>query len=630
MLDALKKYASGWVAQLLLAILVLSFAVWGVSDVFTGFGRDAIASVGSTEVPLSEFQRRYDVAIQSVSRQIGQTLTREQAVRYGVPNQVLAQLVYEATLDHAAGQMGLGLSNKMLGQEIADDPTLVGPSGKFDRNYLNQAIAAQHMTEDDFIINRRAAYIRDQLVAALTGDFAVPDVYMQAIHDYTSEQRTVSYLVVPAPPASAIAEPSETDLSTYFEAHKADWRAPEFRAIQYFTLTPDQIADPSAVSDADAKQRYDEQQARFAKPEKRQVEQIVFKDSADAAAAAAALNSGTTFDQLIAQRNLKPSDVDLGLITRDKIIDPTVADAAFSLPDGGTSGVVDGKFGPVIVHVTKIEPAVVTSFDDAKATLKKEIARERAANDIVNLHNSIEDARAGGATLAEAASKYDLKLMTINAVDAKGNGPDGKPVADLPNGLLKAAFQADAGAENDPIQPDRESYAWYQVTNITQPRDRLLGEVHDQVVAAWKNEQRAKKLAAEAAAIKTRLDGGEAMATVAADLSLTSKTGETVTRLSKPTDDLSADAVSQIFSEPKSTAAVVAGAKAMTDIVFTVDDITTPAYFSGAQDLARIDKQMSQQIADDTLAIYAAQLRSRTEVRLNQAALKQVLGVAAN
>ncbi len=630
MLDALRKYASGWVAQLLMAILVLSFAVWGVSDIFSGFGANAIAQVGNSEVTLAEFKRRYDLALQTLSARLGQTITPQQAIQFGVPNQILNQLVFEATLNHAASQMGVGISNQELGQRISQDSSLFGPSGTFDRAYLNNLINAQRMTEDQFIINRREQYIRDQIVDAFGGGLVAPDAYMRAIHEYTAEERSISYLVITAPAAADIADPSEAELADYFAAHKADWRSPELRALQYFTLSPDQIASPADVSDADAEQRYSSQPARFSTPEKRDVQQIVFNDKAAAASAAAALSAGKTFDDIVAAQNLKLADIDLGLITRDKIVDPAVAEAAFSLSEGGVSGVIDSQFGPVIVHVTKIEPAVVTPFAEVKDTLKKEIATERAANGILDLRNAIEDTRAGGATLEEVAAKYDLKLVAVPAVDSNGDDADGKPVADLPTGLVAAAFQSDIGLENDPIEPDRATFVWYTVTNITPPRDRTLGEVHDRVVAAWKDDQRQKKLAAESDKAKSRLDGGEAIATVAADLSLPVRTADQLTRRTTPSGDLSAGVIEAAFTGPKGTVDAADGAEPMTRVVLVVDDVSTPPYFSGSPELAQAQTQLSSQIENDLLALYGAQLRSHTEVRLNQAALQQALGVSAN
>src|SRR5262245_18099000 len=122
MLNSLRQYATGWVAQLLLGILVLSFSVWGVSDIFTGFRSNEIARVGSTDITAVEFQRNYDTAVRGMSQRVGKALTPDEAQQLGIPQQVIAQLVSAATLDNNASGMGLGLSNDMLSQKILNDP----------------------------------------------------------------------------------------------------------------------------------------------------------------------------------------------------------------------------------------------------------------------------------------------------------------------------------------------------------------------------------------------------------------------------------------------------------------------------------------------------------------------------
>ena len=269
----------------------------------------------------------------------------------------------------------------------------------------------------------KADYIRNQLDQGLAGDVTVPESIIKAVAEYRDDTRALSYVVLTAPAAADIADPSDSDLETYFNAHKADYKAPEYRAISYFELTPAEIAKPADVSDADAQKRYDQEKSRFVTPGTRHVEQIVFKDKADAEAAAKELADGKTFDDLMSERNLKTSDVDLGQVTKDKIVDPAVADAAFGMADAGVSGVIAGRFGPVIVRVSNIVPEVVKSFDEVKDQIKKEIATEQAANDITAMRNSIEDARAGGAKLEEVAQKYGLKMVSVAEVDQSGNGP---------------------------------------------------------------------------------------------------------------------------------------------------------------------------------------------------------------
>jgi peptidyl-prolyl cis-trans isomerase D len=628
MLDRLKKMASGWVAQLFLAVLVLSFAVWGVSDIFTGFGQNAVARVGDSEITVRDFQRRYQLATQSVLQQMGANVTPQQLVQFGLPQQVLDQMVIEAAFTNAAHRMGMGLSNQELGRQIAIDPAFRAPTGQFDRAYLAQIINAQQMTENDFIIERRSAYTRNQLIKAFGSGNATPEIYLRAIHEYRDTERKVSYVAVSAPAPETIPEPNEADLTAFFDATKARWRAPEYRAVNFFVLSPGKLADPEQVTDEDARARYASTPDLFRIPAQRQIQQIVFKDRAEAEAAQAELAAGKTFDDLAKARGLQPADYDLGLITKDKIVDPAVADTAFSIPENSVSPIINGRFGPVIVNVRGAQEEIVIPFEDSKADIKQQIAIERASSDILNIRDAIEDARAGGATLAEAAAKFELKLTTLPAMSQGGLDAMDNPIPGLPVAVLTGAFTSDVGVENDPVEPDRASFAWFEVTGITPPRDRTLAEVRDRVVTAWKDEQRQKALDATTAELKKRLDAGETLAAVAADRMLMVNTVEKVTRLTPPSGEISAAGLTAIFAVDEGKSGVTRGATPMTAVVFTVDDVVQPAFVAGDETLANIKSQLSQQIMTDILSTYAIQLQNQTEVRYNQAAIATAVGIS--
>ena len=162
-----------------------------------------------------------------------------------------------------------------------------------------------------------------------------------------------------------------------------------------------------------------------------------------------ASRAGETFEQLVEAAGKKLVDTDLGVVTKDKLIDPKVADAAFRLAANGTSDVIVGTFGPVIVHVTDVTPASAKPFDSVKAEIKKTWRSRRRRTTSNSLRDSIEDARAGGATLDEIATNNKLTVKTIT-VDQSGKDADGAAVADIPAqaGLLKAAFDSDVGIDN--------------------------------------------------------------------------------------------------------------------------------------------------------------------------------------
>ncbi len=628
MLDALRRGAGGWIAQIFIAALVLSFAVWGVSDVFTGFRSDTVASVGSSSITIPEFQRQLDLAVRQFNQQYGQQLTVDQARGTQIPNDVLGRLVSDATLNDAARRLGLGISNQTLAQQIVADPTFHGTTGNFDKAYFNQLLTSAGLNEDAYMAQLRASYIRQQIADALSGGTVAPDAYLRALHEYQSEERKISYITLTPALVTDVGEPTDADLKTYFDAHKADYKAPEYRALSILRMAPTDLAKPDEVSDEDAKKSYDAQLATtFTKPEMRKVEQIVFKDKADADAAVASLAAGKTFDDLVSERNLKPADVDLGTISKDKVVDPAVGEAAFGLAAPGVSGVVEGRFGPVMVRVSSIEPAKVTSFEDAKADIKKTLATQRAAAEISDQRDVVVDARAGGSTLAEIGKKYGLDLIAVPAVDKTGADAKGEAIKDLPGGsqLVNAAFASDVGNDNEPIAIEG-GFVWFEVTAVTPEHDRELADVRDKVVAAWKHDQVDTKLAAKAGAVRDRIAKGEDIAKIAAEMSLEVKTADKLTRATPPAGDLTASVRTAAFAGPKGAAAIAEGAADQSKVVLVVTDAEVPPYFSGAPDLVQSTQQLSSQISNDFMEQYVVQLQNQLGIRVNQTALQQALG----
>ncbi len=625
MLSSLKQFASGWIAQILLVLLILSFAVWGIADIFTGFGAGSVATVGKAEVSVASFQRRYQDSVNNLQRRFGSALTFEQAAQLGIPTQVLSVLVAEATLDSESQDMGLGLSNDALGRLITTDPSLIGPSGVYSQTYLEQLVFQQGFNLDDFVTSRRDQYVREQIINALAGGLDVPDAYVRAVTEFRDEQRTIDYAIIEPQPAATVADPSDTVLEAFFTETAERWRSPELRSFRYFVLSPDTVARLEDVGDAEIADRYEEQIARFSVPERRTIEQIVFDSAEAAGAAAAGLSSGTTFEATALDQGLAPADTAFGTFTRAEIADEPLADAAFGLEIGQTSGVIDGRFGPVILRVTDIATGSVQPLESVREQLRGEIARERAAAEIDDLHDTIEDARAGGTNIVDASAILGLPVVAVDGTSAEGVDENGDAVGDLPvPDLVAQVFGSDVGLENDPIRVGR-TYVWYDVTAVAAPRDRPLTEVRDRAIAAWKDAELAKSAQEQAEAIRTRLEEGEAFATVVAESGLEVARAEGLTRGGAAPAGLAAEALTHVFDGPVGHTAVVSGVDPLARAVIRVADVATPAFFSGAPNLAAIEAQLDRQIAVDLIQLYVTELQSDLEIRYNQAALEQLI-----
>jgi peptidyl-prolyl cis-trans isomerase D len=631
MLRGIKKATSTWVGKGLMAVvmgfLVISFAIWGIGDIFRGFGRNAVAAVGGTEISIEQFRQFYNERLQQLGRQIGRPITPDEARTRALDRQLLGQLIAETTLDEQTRKLRLGISDEEIAQRIRTDPSFRGVTGQFDRNRFEQLIRQAGFTESRFVEEQRRAMLRRQIAQGVTGDMKAPTTAMTALNQYRNEKRQIEYVALGAAQAGNVPTPTPEELAKYFEDRKTLFRAPEYRKITILPLTPADLAKPDAVSDADAKAHYELRQASYGRPEKRELRQIAFANEQEAAAARERTEKGTSFDDIAKERGMQASDINLGMVSKAEIIDPAVADAAFALKPGQTSAPVKGRFATVLLQVGKIEPGEEKSYEQLAGQIKNEIAESRIKTEIGSLRDKIEDERAAGSTLAEAARKLGLKATTIDAVDRSGRGPDGNPVAGLPQtpDVVSAAFASDIGADTEALQLPNGGYLYFDVTGVTPSRDRSLDEVKDQVAARWREDEIAKRLQAKAEDILGKLKAGGQFAQVANEFGLKVETASDLQR-GRSAGFVPAKVVEAVFRTPKGAAGTAEGDKDSERYVFRVTDVVHPPLDANSSQAKALADTLRNAFSEDVLTQYIVRLENDFGVSINDAALNQVVG----
>src|SRR5882757_9293999 len=338
MLRGMRKASSNWLGKIVMAVvmgvLIVSFGVWGIADIFKGFGQSSLAKVGGTEISTDQFRQIYTDKLQQLGRQFGRPLTMEQARAFGLDRQVLQQTIAEAALDEEARRMGLGQSEAETMRTIYADPNFKGLGGTFEPARFQAAIRQFGYTEQRYLAEQRRVGLRRQIAGTISAGLEPPKLMMDALTRFQNEQRSIDYLKLDAAQAGTIDTPSPETLAAYFDDHKTQFRAPEYRKLSFVVVNPEEIGKWASVSDEDAKKRFEERRGTLGTPEQRQVSQIVFPNADEAAAARSRIASGTSFEDLAKERGLSPADVDLGTIAKSAIIDPAIADATFSLPSG--------------------------------------------------------------------------------------------------------------------------------------------------------------------------------------------------------------------------------------------------------------------------------------------------------
>lgn len=613
MLDQLRQGAQSWVSKLLMLLLVLSFAVWGIGG-FQGYGAGTVATVGDTEVGVQEFARLYDRA-QRNARQTGQPVD---------PNQVLSAVLMNAALDDAASDYGLGVSDDKVADEIARNEAFQNPDGSFDRERFAYLINNAGFNHDDFINDLKRDLVRGQVAETVNAGLQVPQPLVAALYRLQNEERTIAYFAVDASAIEAVTTPGEGELQTYLDENKGRFRAPEYRKLAVLTLDPQAIADPAAVTEEEVAADYERRKPSLTQAERRRIEQLRFPTAEAAEAAMKRIEGGEAFTDAAAASGVEITD--LGVKAKAEVLDPAVAEAAFSAEANKPVLATEGALEPSIVMVTSIEPGKVTPLADMAERIRQDLALRAAREHVHELYDQVEDARAEGATLEEAASKLSLPYRVIDAVSLGLATPDGGAVSDIPaaSDVVREAFDSDVGVENSPVRSGNDVFVFYEVLDIVPARDRALDEIRDELSKAWTEDETERRVSERADQLFERLKTGAPLATLAGEVGQTVQTAKNVKRNSPPAG-LSMNAVAQAFAGPEGHVANAEG-DGNARILLKVERVVAPAFFAEAADAKQISERISVALSNDLLSTYNRQLLNDRSTSINNAAYQQLTG----
>ena len=219
MLRGIRNASANWLGRAVMGtvmvLLAASFAVWGINDIFRGFGRSTLAKIGGTEIQIEQFRQLYNERLQQIGRQFGRAMTPEQANAFGLDRQVLSDMIAEAGLDQQARKMGLGLSDADVVRHITND-SMFQTNGQFDRVKFEQLLRSAGYSEQRFLNEQRRIMLRRQIIDSLTGGLPVPKAWLEAINEFQNQERSIEYVTLGPAQAGDIPEPTADELSKYF------------------------------------------------------------------------------------------------------------------------------------------------------------------------------------------------------------------------------------------------------------------------------------------------------------------------------------------------------------------------------------------------------------------------------
>lgn len=627
MMDLLRGFSKGWVAKILIALLIGSFAIWGVSSSILFGPASNVVQVGDTNITAQEYRFAYDNQLNAMSQQAGRRITRQEADVFGLRNSVLAQVTSGAVLDENTRTMGLGLSDEALGQEIANDPTFQDLSGTFSRNTLRATLRQYGLTEDEYIQDRKRVALRNQILQGTSASLDMPEVFTQAIAQFRNEKRVFDYVAIGEEVLKEKPDPTESEISDYYEANKPDYMAPEYRKLTLLSLQASDIVKPQEITEDELKTAYEARKNNLRSPETRRVEQLVLKDKSEADSVKEKLTGGTPFEDVVKELGKTIQDIDLGLVTKTELPDSKVSEAAFAAELNKPTDVIDGLFGPVIVRVSEIKKETTTAYDDVKDQLRNELALQKAGDEVFNTFDAVEDERAAGSNLADSAKALNLKTRVVTRIDAQGQDENGNAISDIPalQQLLRVAFDTQPGDDTRELPVGNDGFLWYEVDEIIPTRQKELDEVKSDVKDAWIEEKTTENIQEIAEVVAERIRKGEDMNLVLADALPEDSLGtavkhETSAPLARNAQEpkIGNAAISEGFNGKKGDVKV-ASAIGTNFIVLRIADVQAPEDNSVPEEAL---EQLNSAASDDILTQVVQDMQSRLDVSVNPNALE--------
>jgi len=444
------------IVQLVLAIILLPFALWGVDSYIRGSGAGAneIARVGKSPISRDEFQRALTEQQERLRPQLGNNASLLESAEFR--RGVLEELINQRALQLQAAKAHLNVSNEMLAAIITSLPALQA-DGKFSRERYESMVAAQNMSVAQFEALLRRDLLTQQLLlpiaqASYSGKLPINRWLIARL-----EEREIAEGLVPAAQFLAASKPDAEAVRRHYEENRARFMQPEQVRVEYVTFSRDQLIENAQVSDAEMKAFYEANAARYRRPEQRRASHILIRVEKNAAPEAIKAAEEKA-REILAQVKAHPDDFaklakahsqdpgsaalggDLGFFGRGMMVKP-FEDAVFALQENQISDLVRSDFGFHIIKLTGIRPEQARQFDEVKNEIAAELKRQagakqynEAAEGFANLVYEQAD------SLKPAAEKYGLTIQTSEWLAKEGhlNAPFTHAK------LLQAIFSEDA------------------------------------------------------------------------------------------------------------------------------------------------------------------------------------------
>ncbi len=634
------KIRSGFVA-VLIGLLVLAFAVWGVNDVFTPGVRNAVVSVGDASVSTRDFQRDLQARLREIALQRGEGLTNEEAFQQGIHRDLLGQYQVQLAIEKDAQDLGVGVNRADARAYIEAIPAFRSEiTQEFDRTRLEQALARSRngytikKFEEDVLRDLR----RVQTVEAIVGGIQAPAGFAKRQFDFLSEQRKATVLTLNKDAVPAPEAPSDKVLQAYLDENAVRYTAPEFRQVTMIRLEPSGfLADVAGeITEQDVKDEFDSRIARGSLGTKasRDVVVLTAPDESTAQDAATRLAAGEDPNLVASALGLFSPDRFDG-VEKDSLPDSVTDALAFSLNEGEARASENSLGSWEAVYVPSITPANIPAFSSIEPEIRRDLGIEKAKDRIFDISNDMDTRLINGETLEAIATELNLPMESYDYIDRLGQTQDGLnmvgstqiPGIAQDDELLRLIFTEDIGFDTDIFPTTQDGIVSFRVTDVIDSQVKPLTDVRDQVLAAWENDQLREALTARGLELAAEIRDGKSLEDIAEQLGGAATLEERGISRAQPPRDIPGSVVVDLLSAEVGDLTRGAGTQSLTYTLARLDTVVPNSDNLAGEILDTVQRNIGAEISGDIQNAYRLAILKEHELREYPEQVRAIMGI---
>lgn len=439
MLETIRQHAKGWLAKVILGLIAITFALFGVDSYMTGGdAADVVATVGKTKVSRQEYTRELQNQVDRMREALGEKFDRAETETPAFRKKVLDALLERKALILYAQQQGFRPPERYVESILLQVPAFQ-ENGVFSPQRFEALLRQRNMTPAGFENEIREVYILEAQTSPITLGSLTSNTSLSQLYKALMQQREVSHVELPANDILAKVAVTEAEINAYYTGHRAEFTEPEKIRAEYLTLTVDAAMAGVAVSDQEISDFYQQNAARLGQPEQRSASHILIAvdkaatpaSKAQARAKAVQLTaqlqkSPASFGEIARKESQDPGSAaqngSLGSFARGAMVKP-FEEAVFTMKPGEIRGPVESEFGFHIIRLDAIQPAAVPPLDSMRSQLEIELRKLKAQKKFSELAENFSNlVYEKPESLKPAADAMKLPVQTTDWMSAK-NAP---------------------------------------------------------------------------------------------------------------------------------------------------------------------------------------------------------------